>query len=91
MPVALPAKWKGESIWNRYPVFAWRFILPPGVFYRPKGKRTFRTYFAISKRTVAGDKVYLESYRDGRALDDTVLRAAKSFFEEKRCRKLPVL
>ena len=37
--------------------------------------RYFQTYGCC-------DKVYLESYRDGRALDDTVLRAAKSFFEE---------
>lgn len=37
--------------------------------------RYFQTYGCC-------DKVYLESYRDGRMLDDTVLRAAKSFFEE---------
>lgn len=36
--------------------------------------RYFQTYGCC-------DKVYLESYRDGRALDDTVLREAKQFFE----------
>ena len=35
--------------------------------------RYFQTYGCC-------DKVYLESYRDGRMLDDTVLRAAKQFF-----------